>query len=102
MALDSERQTWRNLLKERVELILLSHCGDNFFEVLTDLLTQALSKLDILHGSVGSIDDRLFLGTTPIHLTNEDSQLSENVSLHNGSRQVADNHENQLVKFFGS
>ena len=102
VVLNSERQTWRDLLQEAVELVLLSHGGDDFFEVLSDLLAQTFAELDILHGSVGRINCILLRGTILVHLTNENRQLSENVGLHNCTSQVNHNHKDQLVELLGS
>lgn len=102
VVLDSERQGRRDLLQEAVELILLGHGRDDLFEVLADLLAQALAKLDVLHGRVCRVDCALLLGTILVHLTDENRQLSENVGLHNCTCQVNHDHEYKLVELFGS
>ena len=96
MATHAQRKTWRNGLDERVELVLLLHGEHDGLEVLSDVRSERLRQVDILHGCVSHVDDFLLLLRFTTDLCNQHSQLTENVGLENGTSQVNDDHKDDL------
>lgn len=99
---DAQGETWRDLLEEASQLILLRHGLHNGLEVLSNIFPEGLGQMHVLHGSVRSVDNLLLLGGLAAHLCNQDSQLTEDVGLENGTSQVDDYHKDELLQFLGA
>jgi hypothetical protein len=64
---------------------LLGHCLLNSLEVLSDVLSEFLLELHVVHGRVGSVKDALELTFFGVCGGKQDSQLSEDVTVKYGS-----------------
>lgn len=91
-----------NGLYERVKVVLLLHCLHDGLEVLSDILAKMLRQVDVLHCRVCSVDNFLVLLRLAAHLSDQDSKLTENVGLEDGTSQVDNNHEDDLGQLFGT
>ena len=95
---DSQSQAWRNRFDERIELVLLLHCQHNCLEIFSDVSLKLLVQLYICHGCVCSIDDLLLHRSFSTDLADQDSKLTENISLVDSASQVDSHHENHFWK----
>lgn len=98
----SDLQTRRKLVEELLQLSL-AHLGvARALEEFTDLILQILVQTDVRHGHISVIDLFLLRFRLGADLGDQYCQLTENIRLENGSRQVDHHHEDELRELLGA
>ena len=95
-------QTWRELFQEVVQLVGNHLCLTRALEELSDFITKWARQVNVLHGRVCVVDRLLLALRLGADLSDQHGQLTENVRLENGTRQVNHHHEDQLLELFGT
>ena len=96
-ALNFLLETWRDAFQQVLELLLLCHCLLDSLEVLSDVFSEVFLELHVVHGRVGSVKDALELAFFGVCGGKQDSQLSEDVTVEDGSNQIDRHAEEELT-----